>query len=49
VHIRPVLASVHIGGRSHQENWIPAADLPVFDDNIVGAIEVIHEFRGSAR
>jgi hypothetical protein len=32
------------GGSQHQEYWIPAADLPQFNDNIVGLIEVIAEF-----
>jgi len=29
---------------THQEYWIPAEDLPVFNENIVGGIEVIAEF-----
>jgi hypothetical protein len=33
------------GGREHQEYWIPAEDLLAFNDNIVGLIEVIAEFR----
>ena len=38
---------VHLAGSSeHQEYWIPAADLEEFNQNIVGAIEVIAEFRG---
>lgn len=32
------------GGRAHQEYWIPAEDLPTFNENIVGAIEIIAEF-----
>lgn len=32
------------GGRQFQEYWIPAAELPAFNDNIVGLIEVITEF-----
>jgi hypothetical protein len=35
-----------VGGRSHQEYWIPAEDLDAFNDNIVGLIEVIQEFHG---
>lgn len=35
------------GGRAHQEYWIPAEDLPAFNDAIVGRIELIHIF-GSA-
>jgi hypothetical protein len=35
-----------VGGRTHQEYWIPAAVLPSFNENIVGLIEVIGEFRG---
>jgi hypothetical protein len=38
---------VHTAGSSqHREYWIPAADLEEFNENIVGAIEVIAEFRG---
>ena len=33
-----------VGGRVHQEYWIPAEDLPEFNSNIVGLIEVIAEF-----
>jgi hypothetical protein len=34
-----------VGSATHQEYWIPAADLPQFNANIVGQIEVIAEFR----
>jgi hypothetical protein len=34
-----------VGDSHHREYWIPAADLPTFNDNIVGAIEVVSEFR----
>jgi hypothetical protein len=41
---------IHIVGSSaHQEYWIPAADVPKFNESIVGRIEVIHEFRGRSR
>jgi hypothetical protein len=33
------------GGSQHQEYWIPAEDLPLFNQNIVGTIEVIVEFQ----
>ena len=33
------------GGERFQEYWIPAEDLALFNDNIVGEIEVIAEFR----
>jgi len=37
---------IHIvGGAQHTEWWIPAEDLEELNDNIVGRIEVIHEFR----
>ena len=39
------------GGSQHREYWIPAEDLPLFNQNIVGTIEVIAEFhsdRGSS-
>lgn len=35
-----------VGGRTHEEYWIPAEDLEKFNQNIVGKIEVIAEFRG---
>lgn len=34
-----------VGGSQHQEYWIPAEDLAEFNENIVGKIEVISEFR----
>lgn len=34
-----------VGTRVHQEYWIPAEDLPEFNSNIVGEIEVVAEFR----
>jgi len=32
------------GGSEHLEYWIPAEDLAEFNENIVGAIEIISEF-----
>jgi hypothetical protein len=34
-----------VGHSSHQEYWIPSKDLAEFNQNIVGLIEVIAEFR----
>lgn len=34
-----------VGGSVHEEYWIPAEDLPQFNRNIVGEIEVTAEFR----
>lgn len=34
-----------VGGELYQEHWIPAEDLDKFNQNIVGQIEVIAEFR----
>jgi hypothetical protein len=34
-----------VGDSRHQELWIPAEELTAFNDNIVGEIEVIAEFR----
>jgi hypothetical protein len=34
-----------VGSSQHAEYWIPAADLDEFNKNIVGAIEVIAEYR----
>lgn len=36
-----------VGGKTHEEYWIPAEDLEEFNQNIVGNIEVIAEFIGS--
>lgn len=33
------------GGREHLEYWIPAEDMDAFNAAIVGAIEVVREFR----
>ncbi len=33
-----------VGGREQTEWWIPAEELEQLNDNIVGEIEVIHEF-----
>lgn len=32
------------GGRAHREYWIPAEDLPAFNEAIVGSIEVVRRF-----
>ncbi|MCB1717172.1 MAG: hypothetical protein KDK05_18765, partial [Candidatus Competibacteraceae bacterium] len=34
-----------VGGYSHTEWWIPASDLEELNDNIVGEIQVIGEYR----
>jgi hypothetical protein len=36
------------GARRHRELWVPAEELEAFNADIVGEIEVIHEFRGKA-
>ena len=33
-----------VGAKIHTEWWVPAEDLEALNDNIVGHIEVIHEF-----
>ena len=38
-----------VGGSIHQEYWIPAEELPEFNRNIVGLIEVIAEFSASEK
>ncbi len=35
-----------VGGKNHEEYWIPAEDLKEFNLNIVGKIEVTAEFVG---
>ena len=38
--------SIHqVGNKHHTEWWIPAEDLEELNDNIVGLIEVIGEYR----
>ena len=34
-----------VGSSIHKEYWIPAEDLPEFNDNIIGVVEVVAEFR----
>ena len=34
-----------VGGSRHQEYWIPSENLDAFNRNIVGAVEVVAEFR----
>jgi hypothetical protein len=34
-----------VGSSEHQEYWIPARDLQTMNESIVGAIEIISEFR----
>ena len=34
-----------VGNAGHREYWIPAAEVAKFDANIVGAIEVVAEYR----
>jgi hypothetical protein len=38
-----------VGGRDCVEYWIPAEDLPRFNDEIVGEIRVVAEYRDGAR
>jgi hypothetical protein len=35
-----------VGSPEHQEYWIPAEGLSAFNENLVGKIEVIAEYRG---
>lgn len=37
-----------VGAAVHREYWVPAEELPEFNANITGLIEVIHEFRPPA-
>lgn len=37
-----------VGGRIHSELWVPAEELAEFNAQIVGTIEVLHEFRPAA-
>ncbi|MDQ1557727.1 MAG: hypothetical protein QOD32_787 [Pyrinomonadaceae bacterium] len=38
-----------VGGSIHQELWVPAEELPEFNRNIVGLIEVIAQFNGGGQ
>lgn len=35
----------NVGGMIHNELWVPAEELEAFNDNIVGTIELIGEYR----
>jgi len=35
------------GGRRHQELWVPAEELALFNEHIIGPIEVIAEYRAA--
>jgi hypothetical protein len=35
-----------VGGREHEELWVPAEELDEFNRHIVGLIDVIAEFKG---
>jgi hypothetical protein len=37
-----------VGNASHQEYWISAEDLPMFNQNIVGLIDLIAEFHNTS-
>lgn len=37
-----------VGGSIHAEWWVPAEELEELNDNIVGIIEVIGEYRADA-
>jgi len=36
-----------VGDVSHREYWIPAADLPAFNAQIIGQIEIVAEYRAN--
>jgi hypothetical protein len=33
-----------VGGREHQEPWVPAEELAEFNEHIVGAIRVVRRY-----
>lgn len=37
-----------VGGRTHQELWVPAEELETFNQQIIGQIQVIHAFYGTS-
>jgi hypothetical protein len=38
-----------VGARMHEEYWIPAEDLPAFNENIIGLIEISARFTEADR
>lgn len=36
----------NVGGAGHDELWVPSEELPVFNDQIVGPIEIVNAFFG---
>jgi hypothetical protein len=38
-----------VGGRMHEEFWIPAEELDAFNSAIIGVIEIIHTFQEEDR
>jgi len=42
-------ATHQVGGRTHREYWIPAEDLPRFNDAIMGEIRVVATYRDGQR
>ena len=38
-----------VGGREHQELWVPAEELPKFNEHIVGTIRVVREYSGGSK
>jgi hypothetical protein len=36
-----------VGAKVHEELWVPAEELEQFNENIVGLIEVVAEYRGA--
>jgi hypothetical protein len=48
-HVRTAFMSKYqiqrVGGAHHTEWWVPAEELEALNDNIVGKIEVIREFK----
>ena len=35
-----------VGASNHEELWVPAEDMDLFNSHILGPIEVVHQFRG---
>ena len=38
-----------VGGATHLEYWVPAEELPAFNEQIIGSIEVVAEFNSGAQ
>jgi hypothetical protein len=44
-HVKTTFMKIQtVGSKGHTEWWVPAEELEALNDNIVGLIDIIHEF-----